>query len=104
MARTNGLVLVIDRARGPQPYVLAVDYRRIYRRISPTEMEGLPRWEAQLVTQLLEAGEFERGSQILSLTDGEHTNRVVTLEELRSIDVELMPGSISDKGGRKNAD
>jgi hypothetical protein len=99
MARTNGVVLVIDRARGGQPYVAAVDLLRIYRQISPTQMEGLPIWEARLVEHLLATGEFVRDSKIMSLTCGEYTRRVVRLEAPRRIDVEVKPGSIFNKDG-----
>ncbi|MDX8146503.1 hypothetical protein SK854_30620 [Lentzea sp. BCCO 10_0061] len=97
MAKTNGIVLVIDRARGGQPYVIATDFRRMYRRISSTEMEGLPIWEARLVAHLLETGEFERDSKILNLTCDGHTNRVVGLVAPRRIDVEVKPGSSFNK-------
>ncbi|WP_439664150.1 hypothetical protein ACSHWB_23510 [Lentzea sp. HUAS TT2] len=99
MARTSGIVMVVDRARGTQPYVIAVDFRRVFRQISPTEMEGLPLWEAQLVTHLLETGEFDRDTKILSLTCDGCTNRVVALEAPRHRDVEVRPGSAFNKGG-----
>lgn len=98
MARTNGVVLVIDRARGSQPYVIA-DFGRVYRQISATEMEGLPLWEAALVTHLLEQGEFVRDSKSVSLRCGEYTNRVFALEAPRRTDVEVKPGSGSNRAG-----
>jgi hypothetical protein len=95
MARTDGIVLVIDRARGGQPYVATVDLLRIYRQISPTQMEGLPIWEAQLVEHLLDTGEFVRDSKVMRLTCGEYTRPVVRLEAPRRSDAEVQPG----KGG-----
>lgn len=99
MARTNNIVLVVDRARSGQPYVVAT-WGRVFRRISATEMEGLPLWEAQLVKHLLDTDQFTRGSEVYSLKYGEHTNRVHTVEAPRSSNVEVTPES----GGRKNAD
>jgi hypothetical protein len=98
MARTNNIVLVVDRARSGQPYVVST-WGRVFRQISTTEMEGLPLWEAQLVEHLLDTEQFTRGSAVFSLNYGEYTNRVHVVEAPRSINIEVTPES----GGRKDA-
>lgn len=102
MANINGVVLVIDRARGSQPYVVTVDLPRVYRQISPTEMEGLPYWEQRMVFELLERDELQRGSQFMNLRCGEHTRKVVRIDAPRRTDVQVKPGTNThEKGPQK---
>ncbi|SDN70174.1 hypothetical protein [Lentzea jiangxiensis] len=102
MAKIDGVVLVVDRARGSQPYAVTVDLPRVYRQISATEMEGLPHWEQRLVFDLLEHGELQRSSQVMSLRCGEYTRKVVRIEAPRRTDVQVKPGTQTHvKGSQK---
>lgn len=98
VARVEGIVLVVDRARSEQPYVAAVDIRRVFRQISETEMEGLPLWEQTMVNNLLENGAFARGSQVMTLRCGEYSLKVVSVTAPSGLQILRRPGQ-SGQGG-----
>ncbi|XVV03368.1 hypothetical protein ACQPW3_39585 [Actinosynnema sp. CA-248983] len=78
MAVLYGVVAVVNRARGDQPYVVATP-RRIYRMVSAREVVAVPYWEARLVEELLQVNELVTGRR-LELRCDEVTRAVSVLE------------------------
>ncbi|MFD7657903.1 hypothetical protein ACFV4N_28355 [Actinosynnema sp. NPDC059797] len=80
VARLDGVVSVVDKARSDHPYVMAVPLPRVYRMLSQRKMEAVPLWEGKLVSALIDAGEFALGSRRLDLECDGNTRTVQVIE------------------------
>lgn len=79
----NGIVSVVRKALSDRPYLVA-NPRRIYRMVSQREMEPVPYWENQAVSELIDTGEFTVSARRLDLrckdNTGEYKRAVHVIE------------------------